>query len=151
MGARITARPWERTPIAVGWSPNNRPPHIWERKVNSMTVKEEIQLRLSGVTSAEIKDLKEREKLEQNPPADEPKNDPPADEPKNDPPADETKNEPENVSRETSEDTKLKEENEQLKTQLAKLQEENTHRDNSGEVDNRDDFTKCVDIFKNAF
>ena len=29
-----------------------------------MTVKEEIQLRLSGVTSAEIKDLKEREKLE---------------------------------------------------------------------------------------
>ena len=107
-----------------------------------MTVKEEIQLRLSGVTSAEIKDLKEREKLEQNPPADEPKNDPPADE---------TKNEPETVSRETLEDAKLKEENEQLKTQLAKLQEENTHRDNSGEVDNRDDFTKCVDIFKNAF
>ena len=107
-----------------------------------MTVKEEIQLRLSGVTSAEIKDLKEREKLEQNPPADEPKNDPPADDPKK---------EPDNVSRETLDDTKLKEENEQLKAQLAKLQEENAHRDNSGEVDDRSDFAKCVDIFKDAF
>jgi len=116
-----------------------------------MTVKEEIQLRLSGVTSAEIKDLKEREKLEQNPPADEPKNDPPADEPKNDPPADDPKKEPDNVSRETLDDTKLKEENEQLKAQLAKLQEENAHRDNSGEVDDRSDFAKCVDIFKDAF
>ena len=125
-----------------------------------MTVKEEIQLHLSGVTSAEIKDLKEREKLENNPPAEEPpKKDPPAEvPPKEDPPA-------ENVSRETSEEkerikeletqlAKLQEENERIKeleTQLAKLQEENTHRDLSGEVDDRDDFAKGVDIFKNAF
>ena len=103
-----------------------------------MTVKEEIQLHLSGVTSAEIKDLKEREKLENNPPAEEP---PKEDPPKEDPPA-------ENVSSETSEENeRIKE----LETQLAKLQEENTHRDLSGEVDDRDDFAKGVDIFKNAF
>ena len=99
-----------------------------------MTVKEEIQLRLSGVTSAEIKDLKEREKLE--------KGEPPKDEPPKD----------NDVSRETLEELKkLEEEKKQLETQLAKMQEENSHRDLSKDGDNRSDFAKGVEIFKNAF
>ena len=101
-----------------------------------MTVKEEIQLRLSGVTSAEIKDMKEREKLENNPPADDPKDNPPAD----------------NVSRETLERLEaLEDEKKKLEAQLSKLQEENTHRDLSGNEDQRSDFDKCVDIFKGSF
>ena len=110
-----------------------------------MTVKEEIQLRLSGVTSAEIKDMKEREKLENNPPADDPKDNPPADDPKDNPPAD-------NVSRETLERLEaLEDEKKKLEAQLSKLQEENTHRDLSGNEDQRSDFDKCVDIFKGSF
>ena len=104
-----------------------------------MTVKEEIQLRLSGVTSAEIKDLKEREKLEKGEP---PKDEPPKDEPPKD----------NDVSRETLEELKkLEEEKKQLETQLAKMQEENSHRDLSKDEDIRSDFAKGVEIFKNAF
>ena len=139
---RITARPQERTPDAVGWSPDNRPALYCERKVKYMTVKDELILISKGYSRAEIKEMKEREKAEVEEPE---------------------KEEPENVSRETSkkgnptpdemEDAgaealhKIKE----LEAQLAKAQENNTHRDNSGEVDNRSDFQKCVDIFKDSF
>ena len=139
---RITARPQERTPDAVDWSPDNRPALYCERKVKYMTVKDELILISKGYSRAEIKEMKEREKAEVEEPE---------------------KEEPENVSRETSkkgnptpdemEDAgaealhKIKE----LEAQLAKAQENNTHRDNSGEVDNRSDFQKCVDIFKDSF
>lgn len=121
-----------------------------------MTVKEEIQLRLSGVTSAEIKDLKEREKLEkEETPAGEPekKEEPPKEtagepEKKEEPVRENPAGDSENVSRETSEkDEKIKE----LEAQLSRLQEDNAHRDHSGNEDTRSDFEKCVDIFKNAF
>ena len=149
---RITARPQERTPDAVGWSPDNRPALYCERKVKCMTVKDELILISKGYSRAEIKEMKEREKTEVEEPE---KEEPEKEEPE--------KEEPENVSRETSkkgnptpdemEDAgaealhKIKE----LEAQLAKAQEDNTHRDNSGEVDNRSDFQKCVDIFKDSF
>ena len=97
-----------------------------------MTVKDELTLLTKGYSRAEIKEMKEREKIENGECQDEP----------------EKKDEPENVSRETLEkDNRIKE----LETQLEKAQEENIHRDNSGDIDTRSDFDKCVDIFKGSF
>ena len=110
-----------------------------------MTVLDELTLIRKGYSRDEIKEMKEREKTEAG-----------ETEKKEEP---EKKDDPENVSRETSKkdepdkkdesdkDAKIKE----LETQLLKAQEENIHRDSSGEVDNRSDFDKCVDIFKNSF
>ena len=113
-----------------------------------MTVKEELTLLTKGYSRAEIKEMKEREKIEAGEtPAEEPKvEEPKVEEPEvEEPEVEEPK--VENVSRETLEkDNRIKE----LETQLAKAQEENIHRDNSGDVDTRSDFDKCVDIFKNA-
>ena len=122
-----------------------------------MTVLDELTLIRKGYSRDEIKEMKEREKTEagETEKKEEPekKDDP---EKKEEP---EKKDDPENVSRETSKkdepdkkdesdkDAKIKE----LETQLLKAQEENIHRDSSGEVDNRSDFDKCVDIFKNSF
>ena len=122
-----------------------------------MTVKDELILISKGYSRAEIKEMKEREKAEVEEPE---KDEPEKEEPEKEEPE---KEEPKKVSRETSkkgnptpdemEDAgaealhKIKE----LEAQLAKAQEDNIHRDNSGEVDNRSDFQKCVDIFKDSF
>lgn len=126
------------------------------RKCIFMTVKEEISLRLSGVTSAEIKDLKEREKLEKENGEDDAK-----DEAKE---KDEAKDEAEEKAKDEAKDKKAKDEAEdeakdtekekeieELKAQILKLQNDKSHADFSDNVDNRSDFDKCVDIFKNAY
>lgn len=113
-----------------------------------MTVKDELMLLAKGYSRNDIKEMKEREALETTP-AEEPEKvvEPEKTEEVEEVVKPEKVEEDENVSRETLEkDNRIKE----LETQLAKVQEENVHRDNSGEVDSRTDFEKCVDIFRNA-
>ena len=114
-----------------------------------MTVKDELVLISKGYSRAEIKEMKEREKLEAEP---EPKiEEPKIEEPKvEEPKIEEVKVEEPKVEEVNNQDDILKE-NESLKAQLSKMQEENAHRDNSVNVDTRSDFEKGVEIFKNAF
>ena len=88
-----------------------------------MTVKEEIALRLNGVTSAEIKDMKEREKLEKEP---------------------EVKEEPE-VKKKIEPDPRDKE-IETLKKQVADLQKAKVNEDISGNQENITYLDMGVDI-----
>lgn len=118
-----------------------------------MTVKEEISLRLSGVTSAEIKDLKEREKLEKETGEVETENEAEENEAENKAEEKEAENkaEAEDEVKNKAKDTEKEKEIEELKAQILKLQNDKSHADFSDNIDSRSDFDKCVDIFKNAY
>ena len=93
-----------------------------------MTVKEQLMLLTKGYTKAEIDTLKEAEKLENQPPKDDPKEEPKKDDPRDD---------------------KIKEMEEEIK----RLQAENVNKDVSGnnKTDTRSLFEQGVDIFKGKF
>ena len=102
-----------------------------------MTVKEQLMLLTKGYTKAEIDTLKEAEKLENQPPKDDPKEEPKKDDPKEEPKKDDPR------------DDKIKEMEEEIK----RLQAENVNKDVSGnnKTDTRSLFEQGVDIFKGKF
>ena len=111
-----------------------------------MTVKEQLMLLTKGYTKAEIDTLKEAEKLENQPPKDDPKEEPKKDDPKEEPKKDDPKEEP---KKDDPRDDKIKEMEEEIK----RLQAENVNKDVSGnnKTDTRSLFEQGVDIFKGKF
>lgn len=112
-----------------------------------MTVKEQLMLITKGYSKSEIDAMKEAEKLENQPPKDEPK-DEPKEEPKEEP-KDEPKEDPKDEPKEDPRDNKIKEMEEEIK----RLQSENVNKDISGnnKTDTRSLFEQGVDIFKGKF
>jgi len=111
-----------------------------------MTVKEEIALRLKGVTSAEILDLKKREKLELEQPEEIPEEKPeetPEEKPEEK--TEEVKQESVNTEEEKDpRDDKIKE----LEKQIADLQKRNINKDVSKLKEEINPFDYGVNIVK---
>ena len=114
-----------------------------------MTVKEQLMLLTKGYSKAEIDALKEAEKMENQPPNEEPpEEEPPEEEPhKEEPPNEEPHKEepPEDDPR----NNKIKEMEEEIK----RLQSDNVNKDVSGnnKTDTRSLFEQGVGIFKGKF
>ena len=104
-----------------------------------MTVKEQLMLLTKGYSKSEIDAMKEAEKLENQPPKEEP---PKEELPKEEPPKEE-------LPKDDPRDNKIKEMEEEIK----RLQSENVNKDVSvnNKSDTRSLFEQGVDIFKGKF